>query len=36
MAKVTKDLKELDLDVVRLKKLVSEAQPTLTTKDKEG
>jgi len=33
MAKVAKDLKDLDMDVLRFKKLVGEAQPANKEKD---
>jgi len=36
MAKVAKDLKDLDMDVLRFKKLVSEAQPSLANKEKDN
>jgi hypothetical protein len=36
MAKVVKDLKDLDMDVLRLKKLVNEAQPAAIAKDKDN
>lgn len=37
MAKVAKDLKDLDMDVLRFKKLLNEAQPgTIATKEKDN
>jgi hypothetical protein len=37
MAKVAKDLKDLDMDVLRFKKLLNEAQPAaIATKEKDN